>query len=403
MAIKKFRVTFKSKKTIHPEGEVVKNFVVEATTKTSAVAKAKDELLDVEPLHFDMYKAGVATLIEEGEFTELEEQTDIGSEPVAEPESKPQTDSEPDSEPELVLEQEPEEKLEPVAEAEEKPQEIVQPIFECGSYDMPNFVYHASDGISSSMVKKACESLMLYHRTYISKEIVRQQSDAMKFGSLFHTLTLEPELVAEEYIVLGDIDRRTKIGRESYAAMLEKAERNHQTIVTKEQYDHAFAMSAAAVNDKYATKLLRAPNRRTEISFYDIHPTTGLQVKVRPDLIVGDICIDLKSVHINRSVDSEWMLEHLRREVLKYKYHLSAAMYLEVAKLREFVWVFVNKAPGYHWVATVKASKELLAEGEDLYHVTMHRISDAMEKDEWTPPISITPSVSNNKVILPEI
>ena len=162
-------------------------------------------------------------------------------------------------------------------------------------------------------------------------------------------------------------------------------------------------MAARAVNDKYANRLLRSPVRRTEVSYYATHPTTGLQVKVRPDLSVGDVCIDLKSIHINRSVDSEWMLEHLRREIIKYKYHLSAAMYLEVAKLKEFVWVFVNKAPGYHWIATIRASEQLLTEGEDLYHTTMHRIHNAMQEDVWPGPMSIMPTVQGTKIIIPEV
>lgn len=157
------------------------------------------------------------------------------------------------------------------------------------------------------------------------------------------------------------------------------------------------------MNDKYATKLLRSLQRQTEVSIFATHPTTGLQVKVRPDLIVGDVCVDLKSIHINRSVDSEWMLEHIRREIIKYKYHLSAAMYLEVARLKEFVWVFVNKAPGYHWVATVRASEQILGEGEELYHTAMHRIHNAMKDDVWPGPMSITPTVQGTKIILPEV
>ena len=299
--------------------------------------------------------------------------------------------------------------LEPKLELQEETTESTEEraekiIFKNGSYDMPNFVYHQSEGISSSMIKKACESMMLYRGLYITKTIKQTQGDALKFGNLLHTLVLEPNKLAEEYIVLDEtIDRRTKAGKEAYKVVIETAEQKHLTVVTDEQFILANEMAGIAINDPYAVRLLRSPVRRTEVSYYATHPTTGLQVKVRPDLSVGDVCIDLKSIHINRSVDGEWMLEHLRREIIKYKYHLSAAMYLEVAKLKEFVWVFVNKAPGYHWVATIRASEQLLTEGEDLYHTTMHRIHNAMQEDVWPGPMSIMPTVQGTKIIIPEV
>ena len=366
--MKTFEVTFNSKKTQHPEGELQHVFEVQETTKRKAAAVAMDALMDTDPENVSCYKSPKITVVETKE---------IKPEPEPEPEPKPDLELEP-TKPTLSLKN--------------------------GTYDMPSAVYHSANGVSSSMIKKSCESMMLYKKLYITKEIEQPQSDALRFGSLFHTLVLEPEKLNEEYLVLDEsIDRRTKAGKEAYKEAMEKADAEGLMVVTASELDHAQAMAAAAVNDKYANRLLRAPTRRTEVSFFDTHSETGLTVKVRPDLIVGDICVDLKSVNINRTVDGEWMLEHLRREVLKYKYHLSAAMYLNVAKLREFVWIFVNKAHGYHWVAVVRASEMLLAEGEDLYHTQMHRISEAQVTDEWLAPLSILPIKQGSKTILPTI
>ncbi len=415
MPIKNFETVFRSKKTQHPEGQVERKYHVTAATRGIAQIVARGRLEEDEPDTHKFFKAPIVTLIKPepeivDEFEEAPERaispdeiedavylqadmdeeknatTDI-AEPLIEPDPIP-------SQPEAVLE--------PEAEVEEEPVEKV--IFENGTYDMPNFVYHQSEGISSSMVKKACESLMYYQGLYVTKTIKQTQGDALRFGNLFHTLVLEPNMLAEEYIVLDKtIDRRTKAGKEAYNIVMDTAEQKHLTVVTNEQFVLANEMAGIAINDPYATKLLRSPTRRTEVSYFATHPTTGLQVKVRPDLSVGDVCIDLKTIHINRSVDGEWMLEHLRREIIKYKYHLSAAMYLEVAKLKEFVWIFVNKAPGYHWVATIRATEKLLTEGEDLYHTTMQRIYDATQNDVWPGPMSIMPTVQDAKIILPEV
>ncbi|CAI0899170.1 RecE family exodeoxyribonuclease [Serratia grimesii] len=76
------------------------------------------------------------------------------------------------------------------------------PYFEPGRYhDIPNEVYHAANGISSTMAKDARISLMYYHGRHVIKSIKRERSDALTFGSLVHTLALEPEKLDEEFSV----------------------------------------------------------------------------------------------------------------------------------------------------------------------------------------------------------
>ena len=397
--IKKFNVLFKSKKTVHPLGDVEHEYIVSAATKKNAGEQGLDLLLKDEPDAISFYKSPVVSRIEATKpelEPELEPEPELKPEPELEPEPEPEPEIKPDK---LKLDEK-----KPKEEEAEKALTITESEFGVGRYDIPNNIYHGANGISSSMLKKASQSMMLYHNTYIHVCIEEPKKEAFIFGNLFHTFALEPEKYSDEYICLdAKLDRRTKVGKAAYADVLAEAEENGKMIVTEDQFNLAYEMAGNASVDKYAGKLLRSPVRQTEVSIFDIHPTTGLMVKVRPDLIVGDVCVDLKSIHVNRAVDSEWMLEHIRREILKYKYHLSAAMYLEVAKLKEFVWIFVNKASGYNWVATIKASEELLEEGSDLYHTNMHRIFDAAKNDEWPGPSSILPTVHNGKVILPEI
>ena len=401
MTIKKFNAVFKSKKITHPEGDVQREYIVVSSTKTNAAKLAWQKLEADEPDTVEFYKQPKLTVIEEAK-------TGNNAELINDNEPMPVAEDVQDSVIEPEPETEPEPEKEPVTEPEEVPEPEEEPEpeyhFDNGHYDMPSHVYHNANGISSSMVKKGCESMMMFEKTYITKEIIREESDALRFGSLFHTLTLEPHKFEEEFIVLDDsIDRRTKAGREAYSIVMETAAAKHLMVVTQSQVDHAKEMARAAVNDKFANKLLRSPVRRTEVSFFATHKDTGLTVKVRPDLMVGNVCIDLKSVGFNGPVDSTWVLERLRREVLKYKYHLSAAMYCEVAGLHDFVWIFVNKTPGYHWVAVVKVSQEMLFDGSELYHSTMLRIKESMDTNIWLPPTSIQPTVSHGKIILPEI
>ncbi|QDL31449.1 RecE family exodeoxyribonuclease [Serratia liquefaciens] len=74
--------------------------------------------------------------------------------------------------------------------------------FEPGRYhDIPNEVYHAANGISSTMAKDARISLMYYHGRHVIKSIQRERTDALTFGSLVHTLALEPEKMDSEFSV----------------------------------------------------------------------------------------------------------------------------------------------------------------------------------------------------------
>lgn len=74
--------------------------------------------------------------------------------------------------------------------------------FEPGRYhDIPNEVYHSSNGISSTMAKDARISLMYYHGRHVIKTIQRERTDALTFGSLVHALALEPEKLDEEFSV----------------------------------------------------------------------------------------------------------------------------------------------------------------------------------------------------------
>lgn len=84
----------------------------------------------------------------------------------------------------------------------EKPLLSVPPYFEPGRYhDIPNEVYHSANGISSTMAKDARISLMYYHGRHVIKAIQRERTDALTFGSLVHTLALEPEKLDAEFSV----------------------------------------------------------------------------------------------------------------------------------------------------------------------------------------------------------
>lgn len=322
---------------------------------------------------------------------------------------------------------------EPETQSDE-PAVVYPAYFEPGRYEgLPNEVYHAANGISSTQVKDARVSLMFYHGRHVTKTIRRESSEALTFGSLAHTLALEPEKLHEEFAVFPGIPAEAFTTTDSMKAFIRefnadkpKAEQlkltgkkeelqaairavspeaifadefeqqwrdsvDGKTILSREQLTLATAIQQALLNHESAGKLLRHPSRSVETSYFGMDDETGLEVRVRPDLEVEingvRIGVDLKTISMGR-VKQDGLRAKLHREIIDRDYHLSAGMYCSVADFDQFFWIFVNKDEGYHWVAVIEASEDLLDLGLLEYQRTMRALADAYDTDCWSAPIT---------------
>ncbi|EDW4993088.1 exodeoxyribonuclease [Salmonella enterica subsp. enterica serovar Sandiego] len=417
---------------------------------------------------------------------------------------------------------------------QEEPEAAWPEYFEPGRYEgVPNEVYHAANGISSTQVKDARVSLMYYEGIHVSKTISRQDNPAFIFGRATHSFVLEPGKFSEDYALpekmpedvvstAGDMvalikeynanlpalmtPEELKAWIEEYNSNLtpplplnasadeiansymslpeefqripdeakptatamkacikeynsslepmlktsgtrdqlldqiatvapEFAEQERAKFIpynisgTKEQLaeivraicpDVVFAddwhkQQEAAnagkemisnemygliknINDalqanKDASRLLNHPARQSEVSYFGLDEETGLEVRVRPDIEIRlpyeSICADLKTVSLGY-VRQDKLKDRLHREIIDRDYHLSAAMYCDIAGLDKFTWIFVNKDPGYHWVVVVDASPMLLELGRKEYRRALRQIEEAMETGYWPAPITET-------------
>ncbi|QMN72144.1 PD-(D/E)XK nuclease-like domain-containing protein [Citrobacter freundii] len=90
---------------------------------------------------------------------------------------------------------------EPEAQSDE-PAVVYPAYFEPGRYEgLPNEVYHAANGISSTQVKDARVSLMYFNARHVEKTIIKERSPVLDMGNLVHALALQPELLDEEFSV----------------------------------------------------------------------------------------------------------------------------------------------------------------------------------------------------------
>lgn len=78
--------------------------------------------------------------------------------------------------------------------------------FEPGRYEgLPNEVYHAANGTSSTMVKDARVSLMYFDARHVSKTIQKVRSPVLDMGNLVHALALQPDDMDREFSVEPEI------------------------------------------------------------------------------------------------------------------------------------------------------------------------------------------------------
>lgn len=283
--------------------------------------------------------------------------------------------------------------------------------------DLPNDVYHGCNGDSSTKLKDACQSLMYYNGRYNTGDIEKPIGAHFDVGNLAHALILQPELVEKEFKQKPDMkeptlpqrvkyDEWVKAGKPSKEKdkklypteiALERCEfwdnfledNNDVTIVDKDNWKIAEAMAKAVHENQMAKAMLDWPDRKSERSYFKRDEETGRVIKIRTDIDCGAIIGDLKTIQLRSRPDEDRLLEKLDYEIRNRKYDLSAAMYLDVKQASQFIWIFVNKEPGYHWVAVIRASEKTIERGRQLYRSKLNAIQNAEEIGDWPAPNSI--------------
>lgn len=303
--------------------------------------------------------------------------------------------------------------------------------------DMPNEIYHACVGISSSKIKDAMRSMMYFNAKHNTKEIEQETGSHFDIGNVFHSICLEPDLTSKEYICEpsgNDVPAKptdTQLKKYNDWVKLGKPEKSENPKayptdlmlvrcgywgdfyestgglypVAADDWRIAENMAKSAINDTDASKLLKHPARKCERSYFKRCDETGMIIKARPDLELGRIVADLKSIALRGAFDESYLLTALRKEVFNRQYHLSAAMYLDICEKSSFIWIFTNKQDGYHWTATIRASSEILERGRELYKEYKHKIAACYDSGNWPKPESITSKINpeTDKLELPEI
>lgn len=247
---------------------------------------------------------------------------------------------------------------------------------------MENADYHRHWAVSKSGLDQIAKSPLHYWARFLDPDRVwPEPTPAMRLGTALHTHVLELSKWDEQIAVApSDINRRTKEGREQWAAFEAAAKR--KTVITADDAAQVQAMARAVMRHPAAAMLLGLPGK-AETTHMWTDASTGLECKCRPDWLTddGSIVVDLKTTK-NASIQG------FKRSVVDYRYHVQAGWYLhglEQATGRrpdQFIFICVESTVPYA-CAVYAADAEMIERGHDQAMRDLAKLAVCKAADHW--------------------
>lgn len=270
--------------------------------------------------------------------------------------------------------------------------------------NMSSADYHNTAGTwSSSQLKDLLDDEDIFIRKYVKKEIEKVGSEAFDTGQYFHTGILEPHKMSKEVSIFTGKTRFGKLWEDF------KAKNKGKTIITAKQKEVGDGMIKAVRSSPVSMEYLKG---EPEMSLFveilvadreiyapafnkvltpegwideDRMPKKGfkLVIKTRADCLADTFISDLKSTSGKATNAGS-----VRGSISKYKYDLSAALYLDMFSLVKedvsaFIWIFASKDNpcAASWIAT----KNQILVGRSKWSWAVKKLAD-LSSANWELP-----------------
>ena len=266
---------------------------------------------------------------------------------------------------------------------------------------MSNDEYHASPEFSSSQLKDILRSGAHFYSNNIIKENERESKKHLDFGTLAHTLFLEPEQFHNQFAVIPadapkpptDAMRNAKKPSEDSIIRVEwwdKFESEHGTKITiTEELLLGAQRIAENLRSLSSYKIMENNYGIAEASIFFVDPTYGLNLRVRPDYHIppcsalpNGLLLDVKTTRDARQFK-------FQKDCGEYGYDLSASMYREgfqqyynTEDKPPFIFLVAENSAPFN-VKQYKASDLLLSVGDHRYNKAKEQLAESLLIDEW--------------------
>jgi hypothetical protein len=254
-----------------------------------------------------------------------------------------------------------------------------------------NELYHSkNEYISASGIKMIKKSPL----HFIEEE--RKETEAMFFGSAYHTFILEENLFKEEYFVFDETDilsilksegslkpRGTNKYKDWEAEQQEKAA--GKIMLDLPTFRTIEAMKKRLLSHRYVKSLLSGGEAEKSI-YCDVELFTGqrIKIKIRPDYKKGSkrIVSDLKTTN-------DASISGFPRNAAEFDYHIQAALYCDILEAIEgkkmsqsFFFIAQEKVKPFAF-NVFEASPQFIAQGRYEYEQLLLLLCWCQENNKY--------------------
>lgn len=253
--------------------------------------------------------------------------------------------------------------------------------------DLDIDVYHdpACPGVSNSGIKLVHEGTLLDLKEYKTQK--PEPKDWGNYGNAVHTAILQPELFEIKYTSLPQFftvrgeKRPSNFVLKEGKDFREAAEAQGKVCLRYDEMQGVIRSLENTMDHPFAMKFLREDSGIIEGSCFWKDPKTGVLCKTRPDRLLKDIVVEIKTTE---DPSPEWF----NKSVVNFGYHRQGAFQLDGVRAamgldpKYFVIVAIGKKAPYH-VVTHVINARAVAKGREEYQHVLTKIKFAQDTDTW--------------------
>lgn len=233
--------------------------------------------------------------------------------------------------------------------------------------------YRAFPALNQSAAKKLLVS-PAHYQAYMNAP--QEETKALRFGTFVHSAILEPHTLNDLYATAPDVDKRTKDGKEQWAAFA--TANAGKTILDAEEsaIGHLVASHARLALKHHGVKF-----DATEVMYHVDY--NGIPLKAAIDGVAGDYLWDIKTTGAGEATPAG-MLKSIRA----YRYNLQAYWYRLVYELATgkrplgFRFLFVEKEPPFA-TAVCEIGPELMSYAISDFEKAVNLYRDCTASGVW--------------------
>ena len=266
---------------------------------------------------------------------------------------------------------------------------------------MSNDEYHACPEFSSSQLKDILRSGAHFYSNNIIKENERESKKHLDFGTLAHTLFLEPDQFENEFAVIPadapkpptDVMRNAKNPSEDSIKRVQWWDQFAAEHGTKITITEDLLLGAKRIADNLRTLssygIMQNNFGMAEASIFFVDPVFDLQLRVRPDYHIAPCTAFPNGLLLDVKTTRDARAFKFSKDCGEYGYDLSASMYREgfqqyynTQDKPDFIFLVAESTAPFN-VKQYRASDLFLSVGNARYNRSKELLAESLLMGEW--------------------